>query len=111
MFTFPSSDTTARGKIFLPASYATNRNLPTIYLIDFTEQHFKLATDEFEMVIAGVQKIQGLEALLVTLEGIPDIDAEPQSFQEHYAMYRDMASGSPHGCSLRTPKPPCLTTS
>lgn len=91
-FTFSSSDTTAKGKIFLPASYETNTNLPTIYLIDFTEQHFKLATDEFEKVIDGVGKIQGFEALVVTLEEIPDIDAEPQSFQEHYDIFRDMAS-------------------
>jgi hypothetical protein len=91
-FAFTSSDTTVRGKIFLPASYEANRDLPTIFLIDFTEQHFKLATDEFEKVIAGVQKIQGFEALVVTLEEIPDIDAEPESFREHYGMYRDLAS-------------------
>jgi hypothetical protein len=92
MFTFPSGDTTANGKIFLPASYETNENLPAIYLIDFTEQHFKRATDEFEKVIAGTQKIEGFEALVVTLEEIPDIDAEPQSFREHYGLYRDMAT-------------------
>jgi hypothetical protein len=91
-FTFPTGDTTARGEIFLPASHETDRNLSTIYLIDFTEQHFKLATDEFEKVIDGVGKVEGFEALVVTLEGIPDIDAEPQSFQEHYDIFRDMAS-------------------
>lgn len=56
-FTFSSNGTTTKGKIFLPASYETNKNLPAIYLIDFTEQHFKLATDEFEKVIDGVQRV------------------------------------------------------
>jgi hypothetical protein len=47
----------------LPASYEPDRNLPTIYLIDFAEQHFKLATDEFEKVIAGVGMVEGLEGV------------------------------------------------
>ena len=74
IFTFSSNGTTVKGKIFIPSSYKTNRNLPAIFLIDFKEQHFKFVTDEFEKVIEGVQKIQGLDALVVTLENIPDID-------------------------------------
>ena len=54
-FEFSSNGVVMEGKIFLPASYETNRNLPAIYLIDFTEQQFKLATDEFEKVVAGVR--------------------------------------------------------
>ena len=76
-FTFSSNGTNTKGKIYLPDSYATNKDLPAIYLIDFTEQHFKLATDEFEKVIDGVQQIKGFDALVVSLENIPDIDAEP----------------------------------
>jgi hypothetical protein len=91
-FTFSSNGTTTKGKIFLPASYETNKNLPAIYLIDFTEQHFKLATDEFEKVIDGVQKIQGFDALVVSLENIPDIDAEPETFQDQYEVFKNMAS-------------------
>jgi hypothetical protein len=91
-FTFMVNNIPAKGKIYLPESFKTNKNLPTIYLIDFTEQHFKLATDEFEKVITGVQQIDGFDALVVSLENIPDIDAEPETFQEHYEIYKSMAS-------------------
>ncbi|NOX84605.1 MAG: hypothetical protein GXO86_01365 [Chlorobi bacterium] len=91
-FTFLSNGTTLKGKIYLPASYPANKNLPAIYLIDFTEQHFKLATDEFEKVIDGVKQVQGIDALVVTLENIPDVDAEPETFQEHYEIYKNMAA-------------------
>ena len=90
-FTFSSNGIAKKGKIFLPASYETNKNLPAIYLIDYTEQHFKLATDEFEKVIDGVQKIQGFDALVVSLEDIPDIDAEPETFQHQYEVFKNMA--------------------
>ena len=76
----------------MPAVYETNKNLPAIFLIDFTEQHFKLATDEFEKVIDGVRQIQGFDALVVTLENIPDIDALRGEFWDYYNIYRDMAS-------------------
>ena len=91
-FSFSSNGTAIKGKIFLPVSYETNKNLPAIYLIDFTEQHFKLATDEFEKVIDGVQKLQGFDALVVSLEDIPDIDAEPETFQDQYEVFKNMAS-------------------
>jgi hypothetical protein len=91
-FTFSSNGTKTKGKIYLPDSFETNKNLPAIYLIDFTEQHFKLATDEFERVIAGVQQIEGFDALVVSLENIPDIDAEPDTFQDQYEVYKNMAS-------------------
>ena len=91
-FSFSSNETTKKGKIFLPASYETNKNLPAIFLIDYTEQHFKLATDEFEKVIDGVLQIEGFDALVVTLENIPDIDAGPETFQDHYEVFKNMAS-------------------
>ncbi len=91
-FTFSSNGTNTKGKIYLPDSYATNKDLPAIYLIDFTEQHFKLATDEFEKVINGVQQIEGFDALVVSLENIPDFDAEPETFQDQYKVYKNMAS-------------------
>lgn len=91
-FNFSSSGNTIKGKIYLPDSYKTNKNLPAIYLIDFTEQHFKLATDEFEKVIDGIKQKQGLDALVVSLDGIPDIDAEPETYQEHYNIFKNMAS-------------------
>lgn len=92
IFTFSSNGTNIKGKIYLPASIETNKNLPAIYLIDFTEQHFKLATDEFEKAIDGVKQITEFDALVVTLEEILDIDAEPEIFQEHYNIYKNMAS-------------------
>jgi len=91
-FTFLSNGKNTKGKIYLPDKYATNKNLPAIYLIDFTEQHFKLATDEFEKVIDGVQQMEGSGALVVSLENIPDIDAEPAAFQDQYEVYKNMAS-------------------
>ncbi len=91
-FTFSSNGSTYKGKVFLPTIYETNKNLPAIYLIDFTEQHFKLATDEFEKAIDGVQKLHGFDALVVSLENIPDIDAEPETFQEQYELFKNMAS-------------------
>jgi hypothetical protein len=91
-FTYLSSGKTTTGKIYLPAAYQTNNSLPAIYLIDFTEQHFKLATDEYEKVIDGVEQIKGFDALVVTLDNIPDIDAEPSSFKEHYQVYKSMAA-------------------
>lgn len=90
-FTFSSNGRDIKGKIFLSAVYETNKNLPAIYLIDFTEQHFKIATDEFEKVVDGVKELEGFDALVVTLENIPDFDAEPDKFQEHYDIYKNMA--------------------
>lgn len=92
MFTFSSNNKTTKGKIYLPAAHRNNKNLPAIYLIDFTEQHFKVATDEFEKVIEGVQQVQGLDALVISLESIPDNDSKPESFQEYYDIYKNMAS-------------------
>ena len=91
-FIFPSDGTAKKGKIYLPASYETNKKLPAIFLIDYTEQHFKLATDEFEKVIEGVKQIPGFDALVVTLEEILDIDAEPDTFQDHYEVFKNMTS-------------------
>ena len=91
-FTFSSNGVATKGKIFLPASHETNRNLPSIYLIDFTEQQFKLATDEFEKVVAGVRQIQGFDALVVSLEEHLDIDSKPEAFQEYYDVFRNMTS-------------------
>ncbi len=91
-FTFHSDGTPIKGKIYLPPSHVTNKNLPAIFLIDFTEQHFKLATDEFEKVIDGVRQIKGLDALVVTLEEIPDMDAEPPGFKKHYEIFKNLAA-------------------
>ena len=91
-FSFMSNGTATKGKIYFPDSFETDKNLPVIYLIDFTEQHFKLATDEFEKVIDGVEKLLGFDALVVSLENILDFDAEPETFQEHYEIYKNMAS-------------------
>ena len=91
-FTFASNDTEAEGKVFLPANYEANGNLPAIFLIDYTEQDFKLATDEFEKVIEGTQQVPGLVALVITLAVTPEIDAEPDTFQEHYELFRSLTS-------------------
>ncbi len=90
-FIFMSSGTAIKGKVYLPATYDTLKTLPAIYLVDFAEQHFKLATDEFETVIAAVREA-GIEALVVSLENIPEFDAVPETFQEHYGLFRDMVA-------------------
>lgn len=103
-FTFMSNGIPFRGKIFLPPSYEKNRHLPTIYLIDYTEQHFKLATDEFERVIDGVAQLDGVEALVVSLESIQDINAEPAEFRQHFEVFRDMSLYVEHVYSDHTSK-------
>ena len=91
-FTFSSNGTATKGKIYLPPSYDANKNLPAIYLIDFTEQHFVNTKDEFEKVVAGVRKIEGFDALVVSLEKHPNIDAKPEAFQEYYNIFKNMTS-------------------
>jgi hypothetical protein len=91
-FTFTSDGIPTKGKIYLPPSFETNKGLPAIYLIDFTEQQFKLATDEFEKVIEGVDQIKDFDVLVVTLEEHLDIDAKPEEFQEYYDIFKNMAS-------------------
>lgn len=91
-FTFLSNGTPTEGKIYLPDSYETNKNLPAIYLIDFKEQHYVIAKDELEKVVAGVQQIEGFEALVVTLKEHLNIDPKPEAFQEYYEIFKNMAS-------------------
>ena len=91
-FTFSSDGVAYSGKIYLPASYETKNDLPAIFLIDYSDQHFESVTDEFEKVIDGVQEIEGLEALVVSLENIPDIDAKSHAFQEYYQVFKDMTT-------------------
>jgi hypothetical protein len=90
-FTFLSNGTPTKGKILLPVLYETDKNLNAIFLIDYTEQHFNFATDEFEKVIDGIQQLAGTEALVVSLESIPDIDLEPETFQDNYEVFKNMA--------------------
>ena len=91
LFAFINNGSETKAKIYLPQGYEISKDLPVIFLIDFSEQHFKLATDEFEKVIAGVEMIPEFKALVVSLEGIPDIDAEPDSFEQHYELFKNLA--------------------
>jgi hypothetical protein len=88
-FTFSSNGESINGKIYLPSSFETNNNLPAIYLIDFHEQHFAVATDEFEKTIQAVRQING-SALVVTLEEHLDVSIGPGSFQEYYTIFKDL---------------------
>lgn len=71
-FTFSSNGTSITAKIFLPAAYENDKNLPAIYLLDFPEQlngmnpNGHVAHDEFEKVIAGIKAIK-LNALVIVL--------------------------------------------
>ena len=66
-FTFSSKGKAINGKIYLPDSFEKKTDLPAIFLIDYTEQHFIVAKDEFEKVIEGVQAIEGFDALVIRL--------------------------------------------
>ena len=95
-FTFNSDGTNINGKIYLPASFSKEKNFYSIYLIDFTEQHWEVAKDEFEKVISATKEVQGLDAVVVTLEEHLDVDAndgaKPEVFQKYYDIYRNMTS-------------------
>ncbi len=91
-FTFPSNGNIHTGRVYLPESYDSNKDLPVVYLIDFTEQHFKISHDEFERVVDGIRQLHNIDALVVSLANIPDIDAEPNLFDEHLGIYKDLAA-------------------
>lgn len=92
-FTFSSNGSSIRGKISIPIGYEQNNNLPAIYLIDFTEQHYQVALDEFDRVIRGVNQVEGLNALVITLAEHLDINLDIQrDFQKYYDIYKNMAS-------------------
>lgn len=91
-FIFSSNGTSIQGKIFIPSAYETDKNLPAVYLLDFKEQHFQVALDEFDRVIGAVKNIN-LNALVITFEEHMDIDfVVPRDYQEYSDIYRDMAS-------------------
>ena len=89
-FTFLSNGIDIKGKIYFPDSYQLNGNYPTIYLLDYKEQHFQVATDETEQVIKGVQKIAGLNALVVSLDAHLNIDTKPNEFRDYYEVFKNM---------------------
>lgn len=90
-FTFSSDGINITGKIYLPDSYDTNNSLPAIYLLDYREgANYQIAMDEAEQVIKGVKKISGLDALLVTLDSHLDTDNEPETFRDHYEVFKSM---------------------
>ena len=91
-FRFLSSGKSWDAKIWIPAEYQTNSDLPSIYLVDDEEIHYPVATDEFEKVIEGVNKVSGLDALVITVEGLdPNLNVITD-FQEFYAIYIDLVS-------------------
>lgn len=90
-FTFSSNGIDTKGKIYLPEAYEANKSLPAIFLIDYQEQHFEVAKDEFDKVIRAVKQYEGFSALVVTLEAHLDIDVGPLEFEEYYQLFKDMA--------------------
>ncbi|GAB4301372.1 MAG: hypothetical protein Kow0098_29480 [Ignavibacteriaceae bacterium] len=61
-------------------------------MIDFAEQHFNIADDDFEKLIEGIQQFKGLDALVITLKKQPDINTKPQSSQKYYNQFKELAS-------------------
>ena len=91
-FTFSSNGKATNGKIFLPDSFEKNQDLPAIFLIDYVEQHFETAKDEFEKVIESVQAIEGKDALVITLEEHRNVESKPRGFAGYYEDFKNMAS-------------------
>ena len=60
------------------------------FLMDYTEQHFKLATHKFKKVTDGILQIERFYALVVSLENIPDIDTEPETYLEHWNVFKNI---------------------
>ena len=92
VFTFTSGGAEIEGKIYLPASFSRSNDHPSIFLIDFTEQHFAVAKDEFEKLIEAAEKIQGLNAVVVTLKDHLDVSATTSDVQTYYDIFKDMAA-------------------
>lgn len=90
-FEFSSNGVATQGKVHLPESFEPGMELATIYLIDYAEVHDEVALDEFETVIDSVNQIEGLNALVATLEEIPEVRAELSNYQEFADVFRDMA--------------------
>ncbi|WP_367389557.1 hypothetical protein [Lewinella sp. LCG006] len=89
-FTFAPSGIN-RGKIYLPASYAANKSIPVIYLLDHQEVAFNVATDEFQQVINGVNQIADFDAIVVTLtEKLPT--ANHNFYPEYFELYKTLAA-------------------
>jgi hypothetical protein len=91
-FTFISGGVDMSGIIHLPNAYDTNSDLPAIYLIDYTEPGYLPVVDEFEQVIDAVDKMPNFDALVVSLELLPNIETSPSNFQESSDVYKDMTS-------------------
>lgn len=91
-FTFTSDGVETEGLIYLPEAYETNSDLSTIYLIDFQEQDFTVATDEFAQLINAVREMPDFDALVVSLKALPNIAVMPASYQVYSDVFKDMAT-------------------
>lgn len=90
-FTFATSGIN-EGKIYLPASYKTNKELPVIYLMDFQEQHFNVATDEFDKVVEASKSIVGFEAIVVGLADLHNISTHTGNTSDYFSLFKDLAT-------------------
>ena len=91
-FRFFSNGIETKGIIHLPDAYDSNSDLPAIYLIDYTEPGYAPVEDEFEQVIDAVDKMPNFDALVISLELLPNIETSPSNFQESADVYKDMTS-------------------
>lgn len=90
-FIFTTGGVSTEGLIYLPESYATNNNLPAIYLLDFQEQHFTVVTDEYAQLINAVRQNPTIDALVISLKALPNTDAIPPAFQDYCDVLKDMS--------------------
>lgn len=92
-FIFTSDGIETEGLIYLPEAYASNNNLPTIYLIDYMEHgNYTVATDEFAKLIYAVREMPNFDALVISLKTLPDIYTyPPNQYQGCSDLIKDMS--------------------
>jgi hypothetical protein len=90
-FTFFTDGVENEGLIYLPEDYESNSNLPAIYLLDYQEQDFAIATDEFAQLINAVREMPNFDALVVSLKGLPNTDAFPITYKDYSDVIKDMS--------------------
>ena len=90
-FSFISAGNTVEGKIYLPASFEKDDRFVSIFLLDYQEQDHEVALDEFDRIIAIVKSIENLDAVVVTLKDLIDLETDPSMIADQYQLFKDMA--------------------
>jgi len=101
-FTFSGNGEDTKGIIYIPAGYHSESDWPSIYLLDYKDTHFADVTDEFEQLVSTMLAIEGLKALVVTLEEHRNLDVGPDEFEEHRDLFISMTEYVDNNYSVNT---------